>query len=104
LKTDKNGKITADRCLKNNVIPPQLFNMEITCLETSCGTVGCIGGWMQLKMDNDFSNIPHTYALQDLFYNFDGVGLITREMAVKVIDRVLKGKYEDPWSIYRPKC
>lgn len=105
LKPDKYGIIDADRCLNNNVIPPALFNMTTTCTHGSCGTVGCIGWWMGLKMfagswisAHNYVSREHSEALYDLFYEFDvRRSNLTRSDAVKAIDRVLARKYKMPW-------
>lgn len=107
LKKDRYGQISASRCLKTGVIPPSLFRMETTCASTACGTVGCIGGWMGLKMFEGEINpawrfvagAHHNSPFYDLFYNFSPAPYpITRSMAAKAIDYVLAGKKGNPWE------
>jgi len=84
------------------------FNMGIEFnTQHSCGTVGCIGGWMThiLYPAADEEQIQHEMTclmrrepiLEELFYpsNRADYGLITPEQAVKAINRCLAG-YE-PW-------
>lgn len=92
-----------------------IFDMSICGARTSCGTAGCIGGWMYVVMNNDgkipntisgrgrlhgmenYVNIKRSEELQDLF--FPPVHLqyedISSSYAVIAIDNFLMTGYPD---------
>ena len=80
-----------------------VFNMQFCGrLNTECGSVGCIGGYMALAMAenmHDYVNVKRSKALVLLFFPPVSVdfGRVTTDQAVTAIDRFLVGK--KPWVI-----
>lgn len=77
------------------------FNMYRWMDEYNCGSVGCIGGWLETKANISVSNENDQF--KDLFMPAD-IGdwdKITPTKAAKAIDNFLNGK--EPWDFMRPK-
>ena len=80
-----------------------VFNMQFCGrLNTECGSVGCIGGYMALAMNQNmhgYTNHDRSHSLEPLFFPPACVdfGRVTTEQAVTAIDRFLAGN--KPWVI-----
>lgn len=66
-----------------------------------CGTVGCIGGWLETITKTNIEEGESDF--KDLFYPYDlgNWDKITPAKAAKAIDNFLNGK--QPWDFMRPK-
>jgi hypothetical protein len=88
-----------------------VFNMALPgAVNTHCGSVGCIGGYMALAMGKNMDDYVsnkfydgigrsyHSAALHGLFYPPHHVDYseVTAKQALKAITRFLDGK--DPWA------
>lgn len=87
-----------------------MFNMTQACVSDSCGTIGCIGGWMARQMGlNEIEAHDYVYETPGKTYDlFFPKGLngdwdkITPKQAVKAIDNFLETG--DPkWPQVAPK-
>lgn len=94
---------------------PMGFNMSSCGAHGSCGTVACIGGWMQVIMQGKTSNpvevdsrLQNNYvhfggstgSLKELFFPPCGVmDTVTTEQAVEAIDNFLTTGSPDWWSV-----
>lgn len=71
--------------------------------KASCGTIGCIGGWMGVALNRPYRN-AHSKSLNPLFYPYergDGGAWedITPKEASMACANFLKGNVFYPWSL-----
>lgn len=111
------------RKLRTGEIDPIHFNMETCADKTSCGTVGCIGGWLGLELIGvKRAKLRHTWAatnimddatevvktkpgLHALFYHYSNADYRARtpKEAVKAITEFFKGE-RHPWQALDAKA
>lgn len=99
--------------LLNGKITKKQFNMSDVLETTSCGTVGCIGGWCLAiagkektrmgdidslvnrpdgPVKNGYTGLMSDDLLNDLFYNYPNPDRITPARGAAAITRYLDGK------------
>lgn len=87
------------------VTRPKMFNMNIACERESCGTAGCIGGWVGLEMGKSshdasyyVSSLDEESPLDPLYYPPEDCCVwsdITPAIAAEAIYQFLDGKPVD---------
>lgn len=92
-----------DEDIEGSESEPTAFNMAHWCTTGSCGTIACIGGWVESLMKTKINTLKSPDGLDQLFFpnpinkNVD-CAKITPEQAVKAITNYLE-KGEPDWEM-----